>query len=344
MANVLRKALVVNVGNINGVTGYTVLVAEVSPNSDTSSRNMYNWRFVKDTISERELIRRYSQPGIEWVNVVVENGKVKGKEASLSRFTDGGHSMKPYTIIAQVTNGERLLGYLMSDCAGNVKRVPIRDALELAYNMHKNGLVPIQNAIYVPADDNKRAFIKSYPNSPFFEDIIRKSAAVPNTVNEEARENMKATEKNISVLDIFTKEQAKELKIGKDKGVNFKLYANPKLTPKQMEILRKGLEHKVPDKIISVLSNGKFDEMQIQFYILDSENGLDITSYIDPRYSIAQIEEISNAYELGLDISKLTNPKLSPDDMADIRERMQRDIWSDNFLTEDGLMKLDDCN
>lgn len=341
MAKVLRKALVVNVGSINGVTGYTLLVAEVSPNPDTSSRNMYNWRFIKDTISERELIRRYQQSNIEWVNVVVENGKVKGKEASLSRFTDNPNSMKPYTIIAQVTNGERTLGYMMSDCSGNVKRVPIRDALGLAYNMYKNGLVPIQNAIYVPAADDKKDFIKSYPNSPFFEDIIKKTAEVTNNVNAEAQENMKATEKNISVLDIFSKEQVKELKQGKDNGVNFKLYANPKLSPKQMELLRKGLEHKVNDKVISVLSNGKFNDMQIQFYILDSENGLNVTSYLDPRYSIAQIEEISNAYELGLDISKITNPKLSPDDMADIRERMQRDIWNDNFLTEDGLMRLD---
>ena len=60
---------------------------------------------------------------------------------------------------------------------------------------------------------------------------------------------------------------------------------------------------------------------------MNMKEGLNIKSYLSHKYNLGQISELSLAAEEGLDLSKIGNPKNSAEEMAEIRERLERKIF-----------------
>ena len=79
--------------------------------------------------------------------------------------------------------------------------------------------------------------------------------------------------------------------------------------------------------------------MAMRYYSDCLENNINIRQFLSPKYNIGQLSELSLAVELGLDITKMCNPKLKADEMAEIRERLERNIWKDWLVNKDGSWK-----
>ena len=65
----------------------------------------------------------------------------------------------------------------------------------------------------------------------------------------------------------------------------------------------------------------------MKYYIADLANKQDIRQYLNPRYSAAQISELSIAYIKGLDLSKLSDPKIPAREMSEIATRLEKGTW-----------------
>ena len=203
----------------------------------------------------------------------------------------------------------------------------------LAYGnrITKQGGVPVQNAIFVKADGDKKEHYKSYPNAPFLNEVLITNK---NKYSEVKKSPVRENQKTLKRLDeIYTKPQLVQLKLGKEHGVDIRVYANPSLTAEKMKILRCGLENKVNVKPIAF---NEYTEKAMLFYIDCLENGLNIRNFLNPKYDLGQLSELSLAEEIGLDISKKSNPKLSASEMAEIRERLEHNIWKDELVKKDG--------
>jgi hypothetical protein len=280
-------------------------------------------------MNEGQILSTFSS-GAKWLNIKLENNKIKGSAGALSRFEDTEH--KPYVIISQITSDDgKLLGYKVANYEGGVKNITIKEMIAYGNRVSKAGKVPVQNAIFVQADADKKAHYKSYPNCNFLIEVIVQNK---NKYSEKKRVNIAENNKTLSRLDeVYSQEQIKQLKLGKQNGVDIRIFANPALTATQMEVLRKGLEKKVN---VRPFAFPEFDQLLMRYYISDATAGVDVYKYVNPKYNMGQVAELSLAVEEGLDISKMANPKLQPTEMAEIRERLEKKIWKDELVKKDG--------
>lgn len=318
--------VVVGIDNINNNKVYRVLVATAE---QTEDKGVYRWEFKCIMMDKNQILDTFRNK-TNWLNIKLENNEIKGSSGSLTRFEDNEH--KPYVIISQITDGhDKTLGYKVADYNGNVTNIVLKEMLAYGNRMTKANKIPVQNAIFVPADGDKREHYKSYPNCRFIIEVLKVNK---NKYAENKRVAIKQNEKKLSRLEeIYTKEQIIELKTGKANGVDIRIFANPALSPKQMNILRRGLERGLN---VKPLAFPEFNEMSMRYYIEDLANGMDIKKYLNPQYNIEQISELSLAVEQGLDISKMANPKNSANTMAEIRERLENNIWHDELVKKDG--------
>ncbi|MBO5390018.1 MAG: hypothetical protein J6A59_18130 [Lachnospiraceae bacterium] len=310
----------------SGNKGYRVLLATIDKKAD----KQYNWSFQCMLIPEN----RINQTKVSnWLNIKIENGKIKGSSGSLSRFEDDKH--KPFVIISQLVNNDnKILGYKVASYDGTVKNIHIKEMLAYGNRITKMGCIPVQNAIFVPADEDKKEHFKSYPNCPFIIELI---PSHKNKNAEAKRVSLQKNEKTLSKLEeIYSREQLVQLKLGKEHGVDIRVYANPALKPNQMTVLREGLEKKLNVKLFAF---PEYDYYVMRYYEDCLENNIDIRQFLSPKYNIGQISELSLAVEMGLDIRKMCNPKLKADEMAEIRERLERNIWKDELVKKDGSWK-----
>lgn len=307
----------------DGVKRYRVLTSEVTAKAE----KQFDWKFVCKMMTDKEIKASRAD---KWLNIKVEGEEIKGSSGALSRFEDTKH--KPCVILSQLVSADgRLLGYKVASYDGSVKNIPIKEMLAYGNRITKNGGVPVQNAIFVPADGDKREYFKNYPGCQFLTEMLQNNK---NKHTEQKRVQLQRNEKTLSRLEeIYNKAQLKELKAGKQAGVDIRIYANPALSAEQMHELLKGLQSKVNVKPIA---HPEFDVMPMRYYIDCLKNGVDIRGFLNPKYDIGQISELSLAFELGLDISKMSNPKLKANEMAEIRERLERNIWKDELVKKDG--------
>lgn len=326
MANQLGA--VVGIDKVNNNTVYRVLIISAV----SKAKNQYDWKFECKMMNEQQVLATITS-GAKWLNIKVESGKIKGSTGALQRFEDKEH--KPYVIISQIVSDDnKLLGYKVANYDGNVKNVAIKEMIAYGNRISKAGKVPVQNAIFVPQESDKKAHYKAYPNTKFIVEVINTNK---NKYTEKRRVNTSESEKNLSKLDeIYTKEQIIQLKTGKKNGVDIRIFANPALSAKQMEVLRGALEQGLNVRPIAFPD---FSVDAMKYYILDIKNGLDIRQYINPKYNVGQLSELSLASELGLDLNKMANPKLSAEEMAEIRERLENKIWRDELVKKDGSWK-----
>ena len=321
--------IVVGIDNNGNKKAYRVLVATISPKQ--GEEKQYNWKFECKMMSETQVIQILLKK-TKWLNIKLENGKIKGSSGDLKRFDNTQH--RPFVIISQIVNSDdKIIGYKIANYDGGVKSIPIKEMIAYGNRATKQGYIPIQNAIFVPANNNdgKAAHFKSYPNSPFLEErvVTRK-----NEYADKRRVNTQTNAKTLNKLDeIYTKEQIKQLKLGKEHKVEIKTYANPSLSAEQMKVLREGLEQKVN---VRPFAFPEYTVDAMRYYILDLKTGMDIRQYLNSKYSIAQIAELSIAADEGLDISKMSNPDLTVRQMQERRIRLENNVFHDEDVKIDG--------
>lgn len=327
MANQLGVVVGIDKDKI-GNSLYRVVVATVKQKAP----KQYDWGFECKIMSEQQVIAHIRNK-TNWLNIKLEDGKIKGSAGALNRFDDKKH--RPFVIISQLVNdNDKLLGYRVASYEGTVKNVPLKEMLAFGNRITKAGSIPVQNAIFVSADGDKREHFKSYPNCNFLSEVIQTKR---NEASDKRRVPLQRNEKTLSNLEeIYSKEQLVQLKLGREHGVDIRVYANPALKPNQMTVLREGLEQKLNVKPFAF---PEYDYYAMRYYSDCLQNGIDIRQFLNPKYNIGQISELSLAVELGLDITKMCNPELKADEMAEIRERLERNIWKDELVKKDGSWK-----
>ena len=300
---------------------YRVMIIKLNE----KAKNQYDWNFSCVVMNETQLIS-VMYGGRVFLNACLDKdskGKyvVKGKSGSLERFSVSERGVRPIVILSQIQNEDgKVIGYKIANYDGNVRNIVLKEMTAYGNRVTKNGGTPVQNAIFVPAEDDRAGYFKSYPNCNFLVEVLNTNV---NKHTEVKRVNTQENKKNLSRLEeIYTPDQIKQLKDGRKNGVDIKIV-----------ILKNGLIEKLNVRLIAF---PEFSTNAMLHYIDDLECGLDIKKYLNPKYSIEQLSELSLAVEEGLDISKMSNPKLSANDMSEIRERLERNIWKDVFMTEDG--------
>lgn len=330
MANVMKTSIIVGIDKNNDTKSYRVMLVQVNQKAE----KQYDWNFQCKMVTEPQMIN-YLTTGNKCLNAgLSKDGRsIKGTCGSFDRFDNRVN--RPYVILSQIQSTDgKTLGYKIANYDGGVKNISIKEMLAYGNRISKAGGVPVQNAIFVGADEDKKAHYKSYPDYNFLIEVL---PTKENKHTEVKKVNVTENKKTLNKLDeIYSKEQIEQLKIGKSNGVDIRIYANPALSAEQMEILRKGLERKLN---VRPLAFPYFKPNPMRYYIEELACGSDIRKYLNKDYDIHQISELSIAVEQGLDISKMANPKLKADEMAEIRERLERKIWKDEFVKKDGSWK-----
>jgi len=292
-----------------------------------------DWKITRKMMSKEDVMNSISSKET-WSNASVEQGKLVGKSASLDRFR--GYKQRAVVILSQIVdNNNRVIGYKVAEYTGRVRNISIKEMVAYGEKASKEGWIPVQNAIFNCGTAEKKGFYKAYPNTPFITERIFKLKKVDKRDRniETENSNSKSEDRLKRLDDIFSVEQIRQLKLGRQSGVDIRIYANPELSYGQMAALRTALESGVNPRSYA---SPEFDEKAMKLYTDDIKNGIDIREYTNPKFSLGQLCEISLAAEEGLDISIIADVRKSPSEMAEIRERMSADIWRDELVKKDG--------
>lgn len=300
-------------------------VIECNINGDT-------WNYAAKMMNEHDFVRYAMNTHVH--GLTIKNGKVSSMYGSLDRFTE---DHKQIVIFAEIVNSEgKVLGYRVCNYNGAVKNMKSNDVLDYCNKVRNAGIdIPIQNAIFVADGEDRGQHIRTYPNDTFLKCVIataRKKRQIP----VEKITSVEEDNKSVKLSNIYTEEQIEQLKIGKRNGVNIKAYSDPKLSSERMEIIRVALEKGAKTSIMSNVANTKLDIACMRFLANEAVSGSDISDIASEKYSLQQLFVLSSAIDSGVDISKMLDPSLKPSDMEEILERLEHNIWKDEFLTKDG--------
>lgn len=283
--------------------------------------------FRRQMATEQDLIKALASKKVHLLNATLENGKLKGTTGDLKRFNNGKN--KPFVVISEIKAGDKVLGYKVANYNGAVTNVKLADLMSYCEKTTKAGGVPVQNCMYVGDKDGQRAHLRSYPGYTLpVEKIERKKSAnakKPETVD-------KATNAKNKLETIFTKEQIKQLQLGKKNNVNIKIYANPKLSAEQMEVIRKALESGLHGEWIA---DPAYKVEVMKYLVADMKYGVDVSYYLNPEYSLEQLRELGSGFIAGVDVSKYADPSMSVDEMVRIREELEREVWKEDKVDTD---------
>lgn len=313
-----QLGIVVGIDSDGYTKSYRVLIATI----EQKAEKQYDWKFECRLINEADMIKALSPKTFGWLNVELLNGKVHGSSGDLKRFEST--DVHPYVIISQLINSDnKIIGYKIANYDGGVKNIRAKELISFGLRCSKQGRIPVQNAIFTAGDQNgKAAHYKSYTHNPFFEELIITNK---NNHTENRKVNVVKNEKTLNKLDeIYTKEQINQLRLGKQNGVQIRIYANPALSARQMYELRIGLQHHVN---VRPFAFPEYDADCMKFYVLQLITKCDIKNYLNPKYTPAQLLELSIAEEEGLDLSKMSDPSLSVRQMSERRIRMEQGVF-----------------
>jgi len=315
-----QLGIVVGIDSDGQNKAYRVILATISQKAE----KQYDWKFECKLVREPELINVLRNNKIGWLNIGLQNGKVYGTSGDLKRFESKG--VRPYIIISQLVNSDdKIIGYKIANYDGGVKNIRAKELISFGLRCNKQGLIPIQNAIFVPgSQDDKTPHYKSYPSHPFLDELI----VTNRSANTDTRKvNVAKNEKTLNKLEeIYTKEQIQQLREGKAHGVQIRIYANPALTAEQMKELRLGLEQHVN---VRPFAFPEYSVDCMQFYVLQLTDRYDIRDYLNPKYNLGQLAELAIAADEGLDLSKIADPSLSIRQMAERRIRMEQGVFNE---------------
>jgi hypothetical protein len=325
------------IGIVVGIDGavdtgdYRVIIADVMENNGVVAGFQFNLRLL----SAQQVVQSFAS-GALWYNIKLENGKLKGSTGSLDRFKPSEAGVRPFVIISEILSEKKnLVGYKVADYNGKVMNKRLEEMLGYGNQVEKVKSIPVQNAIFVPREDGRREHFKTYPDASFFKEInnvnrnthaVKKEAVVDDKHVTTAKERLK---------EIYTDAQIAELIGGKKEGIAVGLYANNKLSAGQMHMLRLALNSNCDINQLKLIAHPEFSTELMGYYIDDIKYKYDISDYVNSKYSAGQISEVSLAASQGLDLSILADPKNSPSDMAEIRERLEKNLWKDVLVNKD---------
>lgn len=305
------------------------------------------WEYGAQSVYENALISAMYNKKITLANATLTtkpDGKaeIKGDPASFKRFEPSRFTgMRPIVIISEIRNSaDSIIGYRVAtyDCKVKAVRVKEIHALcqrslmkdrELAAKAGKTpSFYPIQNAEFVPSNGTVREHIKPYVKGQF---ILEKMVSSPVKTAKPANVDEEGNKKRVSRLEeIFTKPQIEQLKLGKDAGVNYKIYGNNKLSPQQMEQIRLALMNNVDP---TSFADPSFKPDSMKAYRINAKYGVDIRGFVNPEYTPAQISELSTAILNGIDIKTLADPSISADKMAKARIELESELWTETDVS-----------
>ena len=291
----------------------------------------YEYRRVQKT--ERDLVADLSVGKYSIINAGLDVNRIKGTTGDLNRFDNGVN--KPLVILTEIVDHRSVtLGYKVANCNGDVVSMSLKDLLEHCEKVTAKDGIPIQNGIYVPATDGQKAFIRSYPNGIYPKEFrARKTSKFSKAAAVDKRQG----EKNVNKLEeMFTKEQIRELQLGKKNGIDIRIIGNNKLSAEQMRIIRQCEEKGLPGRLFA---DPAYSIELMEFFQVELMNGAEIRAILNPRYSVAQAMEISVAYEQGLDTSEMDDPDLSHEEMAERRIRLANGMWKKHKVKTDDSWK-----
>lgn len=286
------------------------------------------WR--KRILSAEELYNDIKING-EYENVGIKDGKIVGTAGALSRFSDKEIQL---VVLEEIRNSAgRTLGYKVAQRDGEIFNIKLEDILKFAEREIGKGNTPLINAIFARREDTGTAFIKGYPNKPI------KVYTIPNKVNKyaeaekqriQAMEESKCTDNREEKLrEIYTEEQLEQIRLGEKQGLRVAVYANPKLSAEQMKALRQGMAQGVN---VSRLAYNEYGVEEMKFYICELLCKTDISAYLSPEYNVGQLLVLSNACERGISLELLSNPKMTAQEMQEVAERIEKEIWRDGYM------------
>lgn len=304
------NGIIVGIDNINGRKGYRVVLY-----------NKGDMKSYQQKLFDEASLIRFISSGNSIDNADVENNKIVASSGEFKRFEAKG--FRPMVVISEIRANDNVVGYRLASYEGKVSACRLKDAIAYCNRVSKHGY-PFQNAIFVGENGENRAYIKSYPGKPFNIEVIqRKRAENVTKAKVDKTENSKQVSR---IEELFTKEQIEQLKLGKQHGVDIRIYGNNKLSAEQMKELRKALEDKVNARLFA---DPKFSADTMNALRINAKYGVDLTYFINPNYNPQQIFELSTGYINGVDISQYADPELSALDMSKKRVYMESQLWKE---------------
>ena len=314
------NGLIVGVDKVNNGKAYRVVLF---------SYNNKQWEFQRQQLNTDSLKALIAGGKVRMLNVKLDGNKLKGLTGSLGRFENGINN--PLVIVSElVADGRGVIGYKVANYDGTVKNVTVEDLIQHSMKTNQLGGIPIQNGQFVVETGGQRAHIRCYPGGDYIKEVIERKKSV------NAKPATLDTDKNTKSLskleELFTPEQINELKIGKQKGVNIKVYGNNKLSAEQMRVVREGLQDGLDAKIYA---DPEYSVDAMRLLRADMKYGVDVSYYLNPKYSAEQLSELAEGFITGVDVSIYADPKNTPDEMAEIRMRLENNIWREHTVSAD---------
>lgn len=277
----------------------------------------------------KKIVREYDIPqaikGFTPINFSIQNGRVNESMGSIERIIpkDG---VQPLVVIQELaTSVGTIIGYrLLNPVSNNIVSRKKEDIID---RQAKSGIPILQNGII---RGNK---VNCYPNSPFPRFIIgtktRNSVKKPklsSQTEQKSKPQQSAKESN-NLLDQFTPEQRKELSLAKRDGVDLRLIANPKLSPKQMRVL---WVSKKKGAYSEYFARPEYSVEAMTFYAdrLMTMNAVKECSDLlsRPEYDVPRLTELYLAVCEGIDYSSFIDDS-SAEDMYVKREALRNKLW-----------------
>ena len=190
---------------------YRVVVCEYKETG--KGPGFYTWNYKCEMLTEDSIKKAIMKHGNNFfLNLGLNTkGEINGKKASLDRFNqnlDKNHH--PLVIISQCqTKDGKTIGYSVATYDGRVKTVSLKEMIAYGVRCNKQGLIPVQNAIFIAGEDgDKAAHYKSYPEMQFITSLYEMGK---NKYTEKNTVPVKKNEKALSRMDeIFSKEQIEQ--------------------------------------------------------------------------------------------------------------------------------------
>lgn len=152
----------------------------------------------------------------------------------------------------------------------------------------------------------------------------------------------KAIQRNYTNFKLYNDYQKKQIVLGIEEGLPIHMFANPKLTEDQMELLREGAKLGYPIKLyhsdefsfgqMYQIQQGFKENLNVSFYLSSNfseeqmieirgglKEELDVTWYANPEFDVSQMQCIREGLRLGLDVSWYANPEFDVYQMRCIR-------------------------
>lgn len=300
------------------------------------------------TMTESMLVAELLRGKHRVVNAKVVNGNIEDSFGSFSRF-EAKNGVTPIILVATCLNSlKQTAGYVVITQSGTVSRVRRADLIESCKKSKDCGVPFIQNAVFRDMG-NDTYHIAGYEEGqiPTINISQRQSSPViPSSAQQEKQIIRRDVEPAKKAKGIVHKEepvvksvqltmspaQNKELERAKKLGVNPLLINSPKLPPEKQRVISAAKKNGI---CAEYFTNPKFTREQMIFFAdrLESpERFNECLEFVDPKYSVEQMQQLYLAMCAGVDIKDMLDETLTPEEMYVKRIEAENGIYDREAL------------